>query len=297
MLSRFRHQHIIRILGFARGDGVHCILLELAERGSLQAALEADAAAPADACRLTWPLRLRCAVGLAAARARARPQRCGGPRTKGGVTLRAQALTFLHQHPEGEAWHRDIKSGNVVRTQRAPQPRSSVPPGNHTLRRSQVLTHSWEPKLIDCGLSKMLQPDAGGRRGTTGVPFGTPEYMCPLYASKVMPYSAAAESFSFGVVLLELLTGRIATTHAQLKTHFGEEEDPEDEVRHTQAPRRSRARCRRARRACQRTPCGAFRRSWPGRSCSPAARRTRWRWPACGRHARQRCCGGCARSR
>lgn len=95
-----------------------------------------------------------------------------------------------------------------------------------------MLTAAWEPKLIDCGLSKLLDPDAlAATKGTTGVAFGTPGYMCPLYLSG-RGYDATSEVFSFGVVLLELLTGRLATARGcgLLAQHFLEAEDPEDEV-------------------------------------------------------------------
>lgn len=65
ILSRFRHPNIIRIIAFAPDAQAPCILLELAERGSLADALSE---APEGAPRMPWTLRLRAALGLAKVR-------------------------------------------------------------------------------------------------------------------------------------------------------------------------------------------------------------------------------------
>ena len=113
----------------------------------------------------------------------------------------------MHRKSDVTALHRDIKSANVV------------------------LTLAWEPKLIDCGLSKLLEPGAAASKGTTGTAFGTPGYQCPLYQNG-RAYDATSEAYSFGVVLLELLTGRLATSRGcgHLAQHFLETEDPEDDM-------------------------------------------------------------------
>jgi serine/threonine protein kinase len=100
--------------------------------------------------------------------------------------------------------------------------------------RPQVLTAAWEPKLIDCGLSKLIDPDAvaASAASSSGGAFGTPGYQCPVY-QQTRAYDWSSEMFSLGVVLLELLTGSLATGAgcANMGAHFAETDDPEDPAR------------------------------------------------------------------
>ena len=100
----------------------------------------------------------------------------------------AAALNYLHRSGATPAWHRDVKAANVV------------------------LTAVLSAKLIDCGISKLLTPDEAARSGgvtaTGALAFGTPGYMCPVY-SKRHKYDEKAEVYSFGVLLLELITGKV----------------------------------------------------------------------------------------
>jgi interleukin-1 receptor-associated kinase 4 len=99
----------------------------------------------------------------------------------------SRALNYLHCHdPRGPAFHRDVKSANIV------------------------LDLGLRPKLIDCGLSKFIseQNPLGTIMSTHGAALGTPGYMCPAY-QRTFKFEAKSEIFSFGMVLLELMTGRI----------------------------------------------------------------------------------------
>ena len=122
------------------------------------------------------------------------------------TVARREALHYLHRGGGGaRCFHRDVKSANIV------------------------LTATLAPKLIDCGLAMYLpdgQPDGSAGRGAgaaassspaaaerttfaaTGGVLGTPGYMCPKYA-RTGNFGEKSEVYSFGMVLLELLTGEL----------------------------------------------------------------------------------------
>ena len=99
----------------------------------------------------------------------------------------ARALNYLHCHDiRAPAYHRDVKSANIV------------------------LDLGLSPKLIDCGLSKFITDERrhGTIMSTLGGALGTPGYMCPTY-QRTGTFEAKSEIFSFGIVLLEVVTGRV----------------------------------------------------------------------------------------
>jgi interleukin-1 receptor-associated kinase 4 len=101
----------------------------------------------------------------------------------------SSAISFLHEPcstGEPQALHRDVKSSNIV------------------------LDEDYQPKLIDCGLSKFVPKNNAGPGGAvtvTGRAFGSPGYQCPHYL-RTSRYNENSEIFSFGLVLCELLAGR-----------------------------------------------------------------------------------------
>jgi serine/threonine protein kinase len=108
------------------------------------------------------------------------------------------ALQFLHR---GNAhiktcFHRDVKSANVV------------------------LKRDFTAQLIDCGLAQFVNDDVK----TTGIK-GTKGYICLQYV-RTGKYLAACDIYSFGVVMLELWTGRIQNhkdEESGAEFNFGEE--------------------------------------------------------------------------
>uniref|UniRef100_K3ZN74 Protein kinase domain-containing protein n=3 Tax=Setaria TaxID=4554 RepID=K3ZN74_SETIT len=92
----------------------------------------------------------------------------------------ASVLRFLHTHPDGCIVHRDIKLTNIL------------------------LTENTVPKLSDFGLAKMLEMEETkvftDVRGTIG-------YMDPEYITH-SKLTCASDIYSFGVVALQLLSGR-----------------------------------------------------------------------------------------
>ena len=138
VLRSFHHPHIIRLLGYsmpldraaAQRSDTLCLVYEYAARGSLDKMLRDDVSARL----LTWQLRMRIMLQIAI------------------------ALNFMHKRFGSPAYHRDVKSGNVV------------------------ITDDFTAKLIDCGLSKYV-PEQGADPGFSvaatmrDMRFGTAQYV------------------------------------------------------------------------------------------------------------------------
>jgi serine/threonine protein kinase len=134
----FHHPNIIRLLGFsmpldraaAQGSDTLCLLYEYAVRGSVDKMLKDDCSARL----LPWQLRLRIMLQI------------------------ATALNYMHKRSASPAYHRDVKSANVV------------------------INDDFVAKLIDCGLSKYVPEqgaDAGFHSVAPSMPnmrFGTMQY-------------------------------------------------------------------------------------------------------------------------
>ncbi|KAJ4726065.1 putative Kinase [Melia azedarach] len=96
----------------------------------------------------------------------------------------ARGLEYLHEAAAPRILHRDIKSTNIL------------------------LDENWRAKITDLGMAKRLKADGAPSCSSSPARMqGTFGYFAPEYAI-VGRASLMSDVFSFGVVLLELITGR-----------------------------------------------------------------------------------------
>ncbi|KAK7276760.1 hypothetical protein RIF29_17906 [Crotalaria pallida] len=99
----------------------------------------------------------------------------------------AKALAYLHEAIEPKVVHRDIKSSNIL------------------------IDNEFNAKVSDFGLAKLL--DSGESHITTRV-MGTFGYVAPEYANSGL-LNEKSDIYSFGVLLLEAVTGRDPVDYAR----------------------------------------------------------------------------------
>lgn len=124
------------------------------------------------------------------------------------VTIARQALSGLHHAHQFGIVHRDLKPENI-------------------------LLAGWPEapavKLIDFGLVKLLNDVLGPaeceRLTTTGMVFGSPEYMSPEQING-QQVDARTDLYAMGAVLYEMLTGRRPFEHEEVthlwRAHLGD---------------------------------------------------------------------------
>ena len=104
------------------------------------------------------------------------------------ITLQVcHALLHLHTH---DIIHRDLKPENIL------------------------ITESGQVKVIDFGVAQLRDNEAGNKMG--GGTIGTPSYMAPEQIDNPLNATYASDLFSLGVILYEMVIGKLSYGHIQL---------------------------------------------------------------------------------
>ncbi|MCL4787031.1 MAG: serine/threonine-protein kinase, partial [Verrucomicrobia bacterium] len=124
----------------------------------------------------------------------------------------AEAVHYAHQRG---ILHRDLKPGNIL------------------------IDESGQPHVTDFGLAKRVEADS--HLTLSGEIMGTPAYMAPEQAAgNVRQVTTAADVFSLGVIIYQLLTGRVpftGSTPVEILHAVIHNEPPTPRVRNPAVPR------------------------------------------------------------
>lgn len=188
-VARLRHRNLVRLRGWCVQDEELLLVYDYMPNRSLDRLLFAPASASAPGPALSWDRRGRIVAGLAA------------------------ALFYLHEQLDTQIIHRDVKTSNVMLDSEYnarlgdfglarwlehavcgdDAPQLEVSPSPPCVRSSSFASANYQFRLMDTsrigGTVGYLPPESFQRRGTA---------------------TAKSDVFSFGIVLLEVATGRRA---------------------------------------------------------------------------------------
>ncbi|KAG8056714.1 hypothetical protein GUJ93_ZPchr0002g26508 [Zizania palustris] len=172
LLSRVQHRNVVNLIGYcAHGADDKLLVYEYVPNESLDKILFSSSS-PATSHS-----------GSRSDGERLRRSELTWPRRHEVVVGVARGLLYLHEDAHTPIIHRDIKASNIL------------------------LDDRWVPKIADFGMARLF-PEAGdGHSHVQTRVAGTNGYMAPEYLMHGA-LSAKADVFSFGVLVLEIVSGR-----------------------------------------------------------------------------------------
>ncbi|XP_022845282.1 calmodulin-binding receptor-like cytoplasmic kinase 3 isoform X1 [Olea europaea var. sylvestris] len=153
LLAKIEHRNLVKLLGYIDKGNNRLIITEYVPNGTLREHLDGVRGKILD-----FNQRLEISIDV------------------------AHGLTYLHLYTEKQIIHRDVKSSNIL------------------------LTERMRAKVADFGFAKLGEMDSGKSHVSTKVK-GTVGYLDPEYM-KTNQLTAKSDVYSFGILLLEILTGR-----------------------------------------------------------------------------------------